>query len=288
MRGLLLGLVGIVATLALVRAAGRAPARVRARGLARRRITVPPRLARPLEDALARADVGMGVDEAARVLALGVLVAALLAGSVDPVLVVPAVTAVVGGAAIGLGLARGRADRRVDAAVPAALDRVGAQLRAGGSVGEALALQVEASGPLAADLRRIQARVRLGAGLGDALERWPRERPLPSVRMAAGALAVAASVGGPAAAALESLAESLRAGAAAIGDARALSAQARVSAVVVGAAPIGYLAFAAVADPGSVSVLVGTTAGRLCLVGGLGLEALAALWMRALLGGSPW
>jgi tight adherence protein B len=288
MSALVLGTVGIAVTLSLARAARRAPARVRVRRLARRRAALPPRLARPLEEALARADLALGADEAARVLALAALVAALVAGSLNPTLAAPAAVAVVVGAVVALLMARGRADRRVGDAVPAALDRVSAQLRAGGTVGESLAQQADAGGALAADLRRVQARVRLGAGLTDALEQWPRERPLPPVRVAAGALAVAAGVGGPAAHALESLAESLRAGAAAIGDAQALSAQARASAVVVGAAPIGYLAFAAVADPGSVSVLVGTGAGRLCLVAGLGLEVLAALWMRTLLGGTSW
>ena len=60
---------------------------------------------------------------------------------------------------------------------------------------------------------------------------------------------------------------------------RSLSAQARLSAMVVGASPLAYLVFSALVDPGSVGVLVGTGPGRVCLVVGLLLEALAALWM---------
>jgi Flp pilus assembly protein TadB len=52
---------------------------------------------------------------------------------------------------------------------------------------------------------------------------------------------------------------------------------------VVGGAPVAYLGFVSLADPGTVDTLVSTGAGRVCLVLGLGLEALAALWMRALL-----
>jgi tight adherence protein B len=66
-------------------------------------------------------------------------------------------------------------------------------------------------------------------------------------------------------------------------EARSLSAQARLSAIVVGAAPLGYLAFAALVDPGSVTALVATGVGRVCLVLGLGLEVLAALWIRRIL-----
>jgi tight adherence protein B len=117
----------------------------------------------------------------------------------------------------------------------------------------------------------------------DALGQWSVERPLPGVRAVAGALALAVSVGGACAGALEGLGESLRARDATIREAQALSAQARLSAFVVGGAPLGYLIFASVADPGSLDALLSTNAGRVCLVVGLALEGLAALWMRALL-----
>jgi tight adherence protein B len=67
-------------------------------------------------------------------------------------------------------------------------------------------------------------------------------------------------------------------------EAHALSAQARISAFVVGGAPVAYLVFVSLADPGSLNVLLTTTAGQACLTVGLLLEGLAALWMRALLG----
>ena len=66
-------------------------------------------------------------------------------------------------------------------------------------------------------------------------------------------------------------------------EAHALSAQARMSAFVVGGAPIAYVVFVSLTDPGSLDVLLATNPGRACLVIGLGLEALAGLWMRALL-----
>ena len=96
------------------------------------------------------------------------------------------------------------------------------------------------------------------------------------MRAAAGALAVANTIGGRAADAIDGLASSLRHRLDASAEARALSAQSRLSAVVVGAAPIGYLAFSSLIDPGSVTALVGTGVGRVCLVLGLALEGLAA------------
>jgi tight adherence protein B len=91
-------------------------------------------------------------------------------------------------------------------------------------------------------------------------------------------------MGGKAADAVDGLATSLRHRLDAIAEARALSAQARLSSVVVGAAPAGYLAFSAMVDPKAVTVLVATGVGRVCLVVGLGLEALAGWWIRRILG----
>jgi tight adherence protein B len=103
------------------------------------------------------------------------------------------------------------------------------------------------------------------------------------VRAAAGAFAVASSLGGSAADAIDGLASSLRHRLDAVAEARALSSQARLSAMVVGAAPLGYLAFSSLVDPRSVGVLLGTGVGRVCLVVGLSLEGLAALWIRRIL-----
>jgi tight adherence protein B len=100
---------------------------------------------------------------------------------------------------------------------------------------------------------------------------------------AAGALAVAATTGGRAAAALDGLAASLRDRREIAAEARALSAQARLSAVVVGCLPVGYLVGCALFDPRQVRVLVHTGFGAVCLVVGLALEALAAVWIRVLL-----
>jgi tight adherence protein B len=103
------------------------------------------------------------------------------------------------------------------------------------------------------------------------------------VRAVAGALAVAESLGGRSAHALDGLAKSLRDRLGAAAEAHSLSAQARLSAMVVGASPPAYLVFSALVDPGSVGQLVGTGIGRVCLVSGLALEAAAALWMHRIL-----
>ena len=181
-----------------------------------------------------------------------------------------------------VGLGRRRAAAEVEAALPDLLERVAGEFRAGASLLRALAEAAGGAGlpeALAADLARVVARADDG-GLGPALAAWAEDRPLPAVAAAAAALEVAAGAGGPAAPALEGLAAGLRDRHDAAGEVAALSAQARLSAVVVGAAPVASLALSLLADRRVAPTLIGTGSGRACLVTGTALEALAALWMR--------
>ncbi|MGZ4688458.1 MAG: type II secretion system F family protein [Acidimicrobiia bacterium] len=273
------------ATVALAIAARRAPTLDRVRRLRTRSgLPLPGAVRDGLSAALARADVDVTPDDAVKLWLLAALVGAGLAGALSPLASLPFGIAVLAGGPLALWWARGRGDGRVVQALPGALDRVSAGLRAGATVGESLTDLADGASPLAPDLRRLDARAQLGVGLGDALAQWSRERPLPGVQAVTGALALAVSVGGACAGALEGLGESLRAREAMIREAHALSAQTRMSAFVVGGAPVAYLVFVSLADPGSIDVLLATFGGRACLAAGLVLEGLAALWMRALLG----
>jgi len=200
----------------------------------------------------------------------------------------PALGALAGGAGlvggpIALNRVRHRRARAIAAAVPETLEQVGAELRAGGTVTTALEAIARGVGPLAPDATRIETRVRLGASLPDALQTWARERSAAGVEAAAGALALSSIVGGRAADALDALASSLRDRFAVAAEARALSAQGRYSAWVIGVAPVGYLACSAVVDPRSVHSLFGTAGGRICALFGIGLEVVGALWMRSII-----
>jgi tight adherence protein B len=132
-------------------------------------------------------------------------------------------------------------------------------------------------------MARVRDRIGLGADLVDALAIWTQERSSPGTTAVAGALVTAHGLGGGAAAALDGLAASLRDEQAARAEARALSAQARTSAWVVGLAPLGYLAVSALMAPDSITVLVGSAYGRICLVLGLGLLGAAGLVFRRML-----
>ena len=278
---LALALGGPILCAALVRAARRAESGARVQHLrSRTPRRLPTRARVPLERALRAADLDLDPETAVVVWLGGAIGAAVLGSAFAGGLSVPAGLAVLAGGPVALRFARGRRERRFAAALPVALEQVAAELRGGGTVGTAVDRLAAGDGPVADDLRRVQTRTRLGLGLPSALAAWPPDHDVPCVRAAAGALAVATTVGGRAADALDGLAASLRSRLDAAAEARALSAQARLSAVVVGVAPIGYLAFSTVVDPRSATTLVGTSTGRVCLVLGLACEALAVLWIR--------
>jgi tight adherence protein B len=272
----------------LARAARRASASEHARALAPRAKWKLPAAARMrLARALADADVRLAPEQAIE-LSAGVLAAvAVFAAAIAPVLVAPVVVGGVIATFVALRLARGRRERRVELALPGALELIAAQLRAGGTVVEGVAALADGDSPLAADLGHVRVRTELGLDLSGALAIWPVERPLPDVRAAAGALAVAASLGGRSADALDSLARSFRERLGAVAEATALSAQARLSALVVGLGPVGFLCFSAIVDPSSTKVLFATSVGRVCLLVGIGCEALGAWWMRRIVAAEP-
>jgi tight adherence protein B len=174
-----------------------------------------------------------------------------------------------------------RREAAIIAALPDVLERVAGGLRTGAAPLGALA---EAAGsadlpePLAADLGLVLDQAAEG-GLAAALGRWADERPLPAVAAVAAALEVAVSAGGPAAPAMDGLAAGLRDRHDAAAEVAALSAQARLSAIVVGAAPLVSLALSLLVDPRVAPTLLGTEVGRACLLAGMTLEGLAGLWM---------
>lgn len=237
-----------------------------------------------LETALAHADV----DIAASAVVRGWAVSGFVAGGVALAIggVPLALLAVVGlgaGPPAALHLARHRADRRAEGELPDVLDALARSLRSGASLRQAIVeVATTTSGRLGEDLARVARELEEGVGLGDALDGWRARRPLPGVRLAATALALGADTGGASAQAVDGLAQTLRTNVAIAGEVRALSSQARLSALVIACAPIGFTALATSADPRTAQFLFRTPGGLLCLVAGLGLDAVGGLWMRRL------
>jgi tight adherence protein B len=217
--------------------------------------------------------------------ALAAVTAVSVGSALGPVWALLGGLAVVTAGPLAWRAAGARAARQRTAAVPDALEHVARELRAGATVPVAVGELAQAPGPLAPELGVVRVRARF-LGWPAALRTWGRPAGPPgrrggaAVTVAASGLAVAAEVGGPAAAALDALAAGLRDEHDRVLEARALATQGRLSAVVVGLAPVGSVALSGALDPRTGRVLVATPAGRLCLLAGLVLDGLAAWWMR--------
>jgi tight adherence protein B len=278
----------LLASAALARRARSIDATDRARLLNARSSRLPRAVRERLEVALAAADLVPDAGAAVQIWLMAALAVGCFAAGLVVVFAPAAVAAVLLGGPMFLFSARHRGARRCAAELPVALELVASELRTGGTVAGALgALASGARGrgasTLTAEFARITRRCDLGAPLEDALAAWASERSDAAVSSAAGGLVVAATTGGRSAEALDGLASSLRDRTEIAAEARALSAQARLSAIVVGCLPVAYFVACALLDPRQVRVLTQTPFGLACLTAGLVLEALATLWIRALL-----
>lgn len=214
---------------------------------------------------------------------VAVAVGAYLAG---PVLGLIAGAMVAVGPFVALAVFRSRADAAYDAELAGALDAVGRGVRSGGSLPQAVAeASTSVRGRVAADLQHVAAAVKRGRPFADALRDWRGARGRPSVRLTVGALVLATQAGGPPARVIEEVAATIRTRQQVEREAHALAAQARLSAIVIGLAPLGFMAVTCLADPRNAHILFGTPIGVACLVSGLALDALGAVWMHRMSSG---
>ena len=189
----------------------------------------------------------------------------------------------VAAAATGLAARRGTAGRMVERDLPDALEGVAQAMRGGATTRQALAEVAAATpGRLGSELQRAMTEVRAGSGLESALLALQARRPEPAVRLAVAALLLGAEAGGAHARALEGVGASVRARCGVAAEVRALGSQARLSALVIAAAPLGFTGLAVGTDRTSATFLLRTPPGLTCLALGLALDAAGAWWMHRL------
>jgi tight adherence protein B len=174
---------------------------------------------------------------------------------------------------------RGRAVRR-DAQLPEALDRVASAIRAGASIGPALAeVARTCPDPLGEELRPVGRALEHGAGLAQALDLWTTATSSRDAALVAAALGLGGEAGGGVARAVDGVAATLRERRELRAEARALATQARSSAALLVLAPPAFAALVSSIEPGVVGFLVSTPIGLACLALGLALDAVGAWWM---------
>lgn len=199
------------------------------------------------------------------------------------------------GAATGLAagltapvlLARRRRSRRRDLVseeMAGAVSAIGAGLRAGLSLSQALRFAAEeAEPPLRDVLAQIHRREELGVPLADALERWSEEEDTADARLLASVLQLHHRSGGDLPFVLDQVSKTLRERRAAAREVRSLTAQARLSGAVLGVLPIGFFLFLQITSRDDMSAAYRSRAGMTAIVLGLVLQAAAFVWIRRLL-----
>src|SRR5262245_8569495 len=116
---------------------------------------LPPGVHRRLQGALDAAAIAMPAEHAAQLWLLAGFVTGVLTAAVDLRIAPLAVVATLAAGPLVLWALRHRQNRAVAGAIPTALERIAAELRAGGTVTTAVAWLADHGGALGADFARV-------------------------------------------------------------------------------------------------------------------------------------
>jgi tight adherence protein B len=157
------------------------------------------------------------------------------------------------------------------------------ELRAGGTLHHAVRFVVDDPSVAGPGLRAAVERIDGGAGVREAIDRWATELAHPDADLVRAVLNTGATTGGAMAASLDRAAGSLRERVELQREIRALSSQARISALMLTVAPFAFLLLMITVDGSVLSAVVTTAPGRLGFGVGLVLDAVGWWWMRHLI-----
>jgi tight adherence protein B len=180
---------------------------------------------------------------------------------------------------------RGRATaRRREEQLADTVAAVAAGLRAGLSLSGSLAYaRDEAEPPMREDLARLVDRVHVGVPIVVALGEWADQLGSEDARLLVGVLDLHRHSGGDLPSVLDGVVATLRDRRAAHREVRALTAQARLSGLILGTLPIGFFGFLLLTSRHEMLDAIATPLGRTAVGLGLALELGAFLWIRRLL-----
>ena len=194
--------------------------------------------------------------------------------------------------AIAPGLVRRRRarrhERRMQEHLAEAVALIATAMRSGRSLLQAIALSADELDPsLGSTFRRLRDRAELGGPMDEAIDAWAAEVGGPDARLVAGVLKLHRRTGGSLSATLEDLAGTLRSRRSAAREIDSLTAQARLSATILGLLPIGFFLFLSVVAREDLEAAYETPAGMAAIGLGFALQGAAYLWIRGLLRVEP-
>jgi len=236
-----------------------------------------------VEGMLERANLSLRPAEAIFFYAIGVgLLAILLAFSMDSLLA--ALIGVVLLAAIPPAILSFLANRRrkaFESVLPDTLHLLASTMRAGYSLMQGVeAVSNEVSEPMGRELRRVVTEARLGRPLEESLDQVGERMDSGDFKWAVMAIRIQREVGGNLAELLVTVADTMTERERLRRDVSALTAEGKISAIVLGLLPIGLGLFIYTANPDYMKPLFEETIGQFMLFGSIGLAAFGFWWMK--------
>lgn len=185
---------------------------------------------------------------------------------------------------VWMAVRRERRMRRIEEQFPQALDLLARALRAGHALPAAVGMAAqELPHPLVRDYRRLFEEMNYGVPVDQALARFAQRLPLADASYFAVAVTLQRESGGNLAEVLDQIARLVRERLRLRGEVRTLSAEGRLSAVILTALPFGVGAVVQAVNPRFLSVLWSDPAGQRMV--GLALTGIVVgvLWMRSII-----
>lgn len=180
-----------------------------------------------------------------------------------------------------LRYAGNREKKRFEKQLPDTLTLMSTSLRAGYSLLQATeAVSSEAPDPTAREFGRAIAEARLGRTVSDALNGIVERTQSKDFEWAVMAIEIQREVGGNLAEVLTTVADTMRARNRLQGEIKALTAEGRISAIVLGALPFAMAAFLWFTNREYLQPLLDATFGRIAIGAGLLLMAGGIFWLK--------
>lgn len=179
---------------------------------------------------------------------------------------------------------RQQRQERIESQFPQALELISRALRAGHALSAAIRMAAEElPDPLVRDFRLLFESLNYGQPLPEALSGFARQVPLADAGYFSVAVIVQRETGGNLAEVLDQIATLVRERLRLRGEVRTLSAEGRLSAVILTALPFGVALVVQVLNPGFLSVLWTDPSGRQMVAASLAGMVLGVVWMRSII-----
>lgn len=220
----------------------------------------------------------------ATVLGLFLTAVLLLAGAGVFGAILMGVAGSAGGIVLYVMRARRQRLEAIEREFPAALDIMVRSLRAGLPVDEGLRLVSQEAVPIVArEFHKMVNEMAIGLTLTDAVKRMADRLAIPDIRMFAVVLGLQRSSGGSAAAALETVAETLRSRRVLRQKVAIMSNEARASAAIIGSLPVLLVVILYFVSPDYIGLMFTTITGRVTLIITVAWMFLGVQVMRAMI-----